>query len=116
MSILLQKPTPIPEKNAMIKSMQLATFVVAGLASLGAAQADTHTRNISATCMSCHGTDGKSHSAIPGLAGLEKAYFFEQMKAFRDGKREATVMHQHAKGYTDAEFDAMAEYFAAIKN
>ena len=37
------------------------------------------------------------------------------MRAFRDGKRPATVMHQIAKGYTDAQIDAMAAWFAAQK-
>ena len=37
------------------------------------------------------------------------------MKAFRDGKREATVMQKHAMGYTDAEYEAMGAWFAAIK-
>ena len=35
------------------------------------------------------------------------------MKAFKDGKREATVMHQFAKGFTDSEIAAMASYFAS---
>lgn len=99
----------------MTRPLAATLGVLASLTLAGTAQADAHTRNLSATCMSCHGTDGKSHSAIPGVAGLERAYFVEQMKAFRDGKREATVMHQHAKGYTDAEFEAMGEFFAGIK-
>jgi cytochrome c553 len=46
---------------------------------------------------------------------MDAGYFMQQMKAFRDGSREATVMKKHANGYTDAEFEAMAKYFAAIK-
>jgi cytochrome c553 len=52
---------------------------------------------------------------MPGLAGLSAAYFVEQMNAFRDGKRQATIMHQIAKGYTDAQIAAMAQFFAAQK-
>jgi cytochrome c553 len=37
------------------------------------------------------------------------------MKAFRDGKRSATVMHQIAKGYTDTQIDELAAWFAAQK-
>jgi hypothetical protein len=33
----------------------------------------------------------------------------------RRGSRPATVMKKHANGYTDAEYEAMAKYFAAIK-
>ena len=37
------------------------------------------------------------------------------MRAFRDGQRPATVMHQIAKGYTDPQIDAIAAWFAAQK-
>ena len=36
----------------------------------------------------------------------------EAMKEFKEGKREATVMHQIAKGYGEAEIAALAAYFA----
>ena len=74
-------------------------------------------RSLAATCTQCHGTEGR---AVPGetmvrLAGLPKDYIAAQMRAFRDGQRPATVMHQLAKGYTDAQIDALAAYFAAAK-
>lgn len=73
-------------------------------------------RALASTCAACHGTDGKSvGGAIPGLAGTNKEYFVNQMKAFREGKREATIMHQLSKGYSDAEVAALGDYFAALK-
>jgi len=73
-------------------------------------------RSMAATCSSCHGTNGVSAGgAIAGLAGLNRDYFIIQMKSFKEGKREATLMHQIAKGYSDAEAAAMADYFAAQK-
>ena len=36
------------------------------------------------------------------------------MRAFRRGDRPATIMPQLARGYTDAEIDAIAHYFAYI--
>ncbi|MFM7343556.1 MAG: c-type cytochrome, partial [Betaproteobacteria bacterium] len=38
-----------------------------------------------------------------------------QMRAFKSGARPATVMHQLAKGYSDAQIDAIAAYFAVHK-
>lgn len=73
-------------------------------------------RALAANCAACHGTNGNSAGgAIPGLAGSNKEYFVAQMKAFKEGKREATVMHQIAKGYSDAEIAAVADFFAAQK-
>jgi cytochrome c553 len=49
---------------------------------------------------------------MPGLAGLSRTYFIEQMNAFRSGARQATIMHQLAKGYSDEQISRMA----AIRN
>ena len=73
-------------------------------------------RALAANCSACHGTNGNSAGgAIPGLAGANKDYFVAQIQAFKSGKREATVMHQIAKGYSDAEIAAIADFFAAQK-
>jgi cytochrome c553 len=73
-------------------------------------------RNLAAGCAICHGTEGRAvtKDVIP-LAGLPREHIATQMRAFRDGQRPATVMHQIAKGYTDAQIDAMAAWFAAQK-
>lgn len=83
-----------------------------------AAQQDVaalRTASLASTCAACHGTAGKpvSGASVPGLAGLPAAYLAEQMRAFKSGTRPATVMHQIAKGYNDAQIERMAAYFAA---
>ncbi len=72
-------------------------------------------RNLAAQCANCHGTDGKSDQAIPALAGRPADYMNAQMKAFKEGTRPATIMHQLAKGYTDEQIKLMADYFAKQK-
>ncbi len=52
---------------------------------------------------------------MPSLAGMESAFIAEQMRLFRDGLRPSTVMQQIAKGYSDAQINAMADYFSAQK-
>jgi cytochrome subunit of sulfide dehydrogenase len=37
------------------------------------------------------------------------------MAAYKAGAVPATIMHQIAKGYTDAQIEAMAAFFAAQK-
>ena len=77
---------------------------------------DTQARNLAASCAICHGTDGRAvtKDVIP-LAGLPREHIASQMRAFRDGSRPATVMHQIAKGYTDEQIDALAAFFSAQK-
>jgi cytochrome c553 len=71
-------------------------------------------RSMAATCASCHGTMGKATpgSTVPALAGRPRQDIVDAMAQFRDGKRPATLMHQIAKGYTDAEVAALADYFS----
>jgi cytochrome subunit of sulfide dehydrogenase len=74
-------------------------------------------QSLAATCANCHGTNGKAveGSSITSIAGLEKSYIAAQMNAFKAGTRPATVMHQISKGYSDAQIEALAAYFAAQK-
>ena len=78
---------------------------------------DTNARNLAAGCAICHGTQGKPAPNAPliPLAGLPRDHIATQMRAFRDGQRPATVMHQIAKGYSDAQIEAIAGWYAAQK-
>ena len=89
--------------------------VAMSCASTAGAQ-DAASRNLAASCAICHGTEGRAvtKDVVP-LAGLPRDHIASQMRAFRDGQRPATVMHQIAKGYTDAQIDTLAAWFAAQK-
>ena len=102
-----------------IKTHFAAALLLAATASATMAQGAQalHARALAATCANCHGTEGRTvdGSAIPSLVGMPKSYMVNQMKAFRDGSRPATVMHQLGRGYTDQQIDSIASYFAATK-
>jgi cytochrome c553 len=98
-----------------------AKFLVAsaalGLSALitapASAQVDANAaRYVAANCANCHGTNGVARGGMPSLAGQKKEQIAARMREFRDGKRAATVMHQIAKGYNDAQIDAIAEQIA----
>jgi cytochrome subunit of sulfide dehydrogenase len=84
---------------------------IAGLAP-ALAQIEGGGRYLAANCANCHGTNGVAKGAMPSLAGQKKEYIVEQMRAFRDGKQPATLMHQISKGYTEVQIEAIAEFFA----
>lgn len=94
-----------------------AAALLAAAPAFASAQAgDAATRNLAAPCAICHGTSG--HAATKdatALAGLPADHIAKQMRDLRDGRRPATVMHQIGKGYTDAEIDRLAAWFAAQK-
>jgi cytochrome c553 len=94
----------------------VATLLAAGFAGGAVAQDPAVARGLAATCTACHGTDGRSVGGVPpSLAGRDRGEMVQTMKDFRAGKRPATVMHQHAKGYTDAQLELIAGYFAGVK-
>lgn len=70
-------------------------------------------RDIAANCAACHGTEGRARGAIPALAGRPRDDIVSKVREFRDGKRAATVMQQLARGYSEAQIEAAAAYFAA---
>ena len=74
-----------------------------------------YARSVAASCAQCHGTDGRpaAGSVLPLLAGMAKDELAAQVKAYKAGTRPATVMHQLSKGYSDAQIDMIASYFAA---
>lgn len=104
-----------------MKMIQHQTLTIFGAVSLlffaatSHAEVDAHARNLAASCAACHGTNGHSVGGTPVLAGLDKALFVAQMKDFKSGARPSTVMQNHAKGYSDEEFEKLAEFFAAQK-
>jgi len=67
---------------------------------------------LAASCAACHGTRGNSSNDIPTLAGIDKNKFKQEINAFVSGEREATVMHQHAVGYSDVEMELLADFFS----
>jgi cytochrome c553 len=106
-----------------IKTVVAAAATVSALCAPWAVQAQATApdmvlaRNLAATCANCHGSEGRTvpGSSVPSIAGLPRDYMVAQMKAFKDGSRPATVMHQLTKGLTDQQIESMADYFAALK-
>lgn len=88
-----------------------ALSMLAGLAQAQSGEANA-ARYLAANCANCHGTTGTAQGATPSLAGRQKDYIVEQVKAFRDGKRPATIMNQLSKGYTDQQIELIADYFS----
>ena len=97
---------------------RLASLLLAAVAASVAAQdlPTPRTRSLAATCAACHGTDGHAPagSTRASLAGMPAATLAERMRAYRDGRRDGTLMPQLAKGYSDAQIEQLAVYFAAL--
>ncbi len=65
--------------------------------------------------MACHGPDGKAEGVGMSIGGRPAEELSGLMIEFKTGKRPATIMHQHAKGYSDDELKRIAQYFSQLK-
>ena len=88
-----------------------ATVLLASQTAIAGAQGDT----IAYTCNGCHGTDGVSKGAVPTLKGMPADYHAKTLNDFKTDKRPSTIMGRIAKGYSDEEINAVAEYYESLK-
>ena len=74
-------------------------------------------RKLAASCAKCHGTNGNAvkSSGMDALAGMEKAKILQKLADYKSGDKPASIMHQISKGYTEAQLELVAEYFATRK-
>jgi cytochrome c553 len=74
-------------------------------------------------CALCHYPNGKGRAENGGISGFPVSYFIEQMREFRDGNRKSAdtrkantnIMIAIARGMTEDETKAAAEYFGSMK-
>lgn len=101
-------------RRSNLVKLALVPAALTALAWTGTASAqDYKARSWAASCFACHGTEGRSEGEFPALAGKSKKDLLEALKEFKAGTRKnATIMHQHAKGYTDEQLDRIATYFS----
>ena len=92
----------------------VAAVALLPMATPGAAQGVSNVaRGLAAGCANCHGTNGVPVDNMAALAGRPKDDIVRKMQDFKGGRIAGTVMPQLAKGYTDAEIEIIAGWFAA---
>lgn len=74
---------------------------------------DTQAQLWAAGCAACHGTDGKGVGGFPALAGRDAQELLALLLKQRAGQADSTIMHQHARGFSEAELARIAAVFAA---
>ena len=65
------------------------------------------------SCTGCHAATKIADSVIPRIAGRKAADIATAMREYRSGALSPTVMGRIAKGFDDAQIDAIAAWFAA---
>lgn len=67
-----------------------------------------------ASCLGCHAAAGVESPVVP-LSSLTAEQIQTAMQAFRSSTRASTVMDRIAKGFTDEEVRAIAQWYARDK-
>jgi sulfide dehydrogenase cytochrome subunit len=67
------------------------------------------------SCSGCHAAGASVATPVPRIAGRSAAEIAAQMQAFKTGQMPSTVMGRIARGFTDAEVEAIAEWYSRQK-
>lgn len=99
----------------VILSIFCASIPLATLTSTAAEAPKVESR-----CQACHGKAGAApiSKAYPKLSGQNKEYLISSLKAYKGDKRSgsmAGIMAAQAKMLSDADIEALADYYAAQK-
>jgi cytochrome c553 len=73
-------------------------------------------KQLSYTCLGCHGVDGYKNAypnySVPELEGQHPEYLGAALKEYRDGDRAHLTMHSQASTLTDQDIADIVAYFA----
>lgn len=81
-------------------------------ATAGGGKTFDRTAALAARCAVCHGPGG-GRGAIPQIAGLPAREIADKLRFFRDAGPKRDVMTTRASRLSDADIDALANYFAS---
>jgi cytochrome c553 len=64
-------------------------------------------------CNRCHDQDDSAAMAAPKMRGQDKDYLVMALRAYHDGKRESTTMHNMSFPYSNAIIEGLASWYAS---
>ena len=67
------------------------------------------------SCSGCHPASAAVDTPVKRLVGRKADEIVADVKAFRSGEKAATIMDRIAKGFTDEEIKAIADWYGAQK-
>ena len=93
----------------------VAVLCATGASNMAAANAAGKAK-AAAVCNVCHGPTGLSQMpGAPHLAGQPEMFVREQLRAYRNGKRQNEIMTIIAKPLTDDEISDLSAWYASIE-
>ena len=79
-----------------------------------AEQGQTLVQELTEKCNRCHGADTNNPAlAIPNIRGQDKDYLIMALRAYRDDRRQSSVMHKMSLPYGDTIIESLASFYAS---
>ena len=75
-------------------------------------QVPTSTQELADKCNRCHDAEDTAALSAPKMRGQDKDYLIMALRAYRDGKRESTTMHNMSFPYSNAIMESLATWYA----
>lgn len=97
----------------ILRAILIVAFSALVLAAPATAD-ETAPANLANACAGCHSPDGRGPALIPAINKLTAADISTMLRAFKSDEVVVTIMNRIAKGYTDKEIDAIANYLGGM--
>jgi cytochrome c553 len=81
--------------------------------SKAAGEAPSSAKELAEKCNRCHDVDDNPAMAAPKMNGQDKDYLIMALRAYRDGKRESSMMHNMSFTYSNAIIESLASWYAS---
>jgi cytochrome c553 len=79
-----------------------------------AEKGQTIVQELTEKCERCHGAAAEGGSmVVPRIRGQDRDYLIMALRAYRDDRRESTMMHKMALPYSESIIESVASYYAA---
>jgi cytochrome c553 len=104
-----------PARRRLSASAFRLLLVAGALASIVGDARAASLEEKTAECVACHGKTGQSENPdIPNIGGQPRLFVMYQLFFYREGRRNSPEMNTVAKGISDAELTALADFVAGL--
>jgi cytochrome c553 len=80
-----------------------------------AERGQTLVQELTDKCNRCHGVGADNPAiALPNIRGQDKDYLIMALRAYRDDRRESSVMHKMSLPYGDSIIESLASFYASL--
>lgn len=73
----------------------------------------TLVKDLTEKCERCHGNGDNAALAVPKIKGQDRDYLIMALRAYRDDRRESSLMHKMSLPYSDAVIESLSSVYAS---